>query len=109
MDDMMKRTDSMPKTTDVLTSARDGVVGAFDKAANTLHDKADDMPGRRMAAITDRTANVLDATGRYVRDLGERDVMEDLSDLAKRHPGKSMLAVAALSFLVGRALTRPQS
>lgn len=105
MDDMMQDL----RTTDGTSNKRAAVAGALDSAAERLHDKADGMHIGRMATITDRTANALDATGRYVRDLEARDVMHDLGDLAKRHPGKSMIAAVALGFLFGRAITRPQA
>jgi len=89
--------------------ARNAVAGVIDKAADRLHDRADAMNGGRIATLADRTADALDATGRYVRELEGRDVMQDLGGLAKRHPGKSMIAAVALGFLVGRALGRPQA
>jgi len=92
-----------------MSSPRIGVAGAIDNAAERLHDRADAMRGGRMATITDRTADALDATGRYVREFDRRDVMQDVGDIAKRHRVKAMLAAIALGFLFGRAVTRPQA
>lgn len=108
MDEMMQDLRNSDPGSSV-SGTRATVAGAIDSAADRLHDKADAMHHGRIATIADRTANALDATGRYVREFEARDVMEDLGNLAKRHPGKSMLAAVALGFLFGRALTRPQS
>lgn len=108
MDEMMQDLRNSDASSGV-SGARATVAGAIDSAADRLHDKADTMQHGRIATIADRTANALDATGRYVREFETRDVMEDLGNLAKRHPGKSMLAAVALGFLFGRALTRPQA
>lgn len=110
MDDMMQ---DIPETfagsPDVASSKRETVVGALDRAADRLHEKADNMQGGRLAGLTNRTANALDATGRYLRDVEARDVVADLGEVAKRHPGKSLIAAVALGFLFGRALSRPQA
>lgn len=90
------------------SNKREAVAGAFDKVANRLHDTADGSSSGRMSAIADRTANALDATGRYVRDMSTRDVVEDLKTVAKNHPGKSMIAAAGIGFLLGRSLMRTQ-
>jgi hypothetical protein len=105
MDEMMNELRNPEGT----SNPRTAVAGAIDSAADRLHDKADAMSGGRLATLTERTANALDATGRYVREFDTRDVMQDLGDVAKRHPGKSMLAAIALGFLFGRAITRPQA
>lgn len=105
MDEMMQDL----RNPDGTSKTRAAVAGALDNVAERLHDKADALHVGRMATIADRTANALDATGRYVRELEARDVMQDLGDLAKRHPGKSMLAAVALGVLFGRAITRPQA
>jgi hypothetical protein len=39
-----------------------------------------------------------------VRDHDSKDMMADLQEFARKHPGKSLLTVAVLGFLAGRAL-----
>ena len=94
---------------EAVSSKRETVANAIDHAATRLHDKADSMNGGRIAGLADRTASALDSTGRYLREMESRDVLVDLGEIAKRHPGKSLLAAIAVGFLVGRSLSRPQS
>jgi ElaB/YqjD/DUF883 family membrane-anchored ribosome-binding protein len=108
-DTMQHTTDTMNAHPADMPNKREAIAGAFDHAADRLHDKADDMTGGRLAGITDKTANALDATGRYVRDMGKRDLMQDLTKIAKEHPGKSLVAAMAVGLLVGRSMTRSQS
>jgi hypothetical protein len=63
-------------------------------------------PGREKPKFTDKAADVLDTTGQYLREWDERDLLSDVGELAKRHPGKSLLAAAAIGFFVGRSITR---
>ena len=56
--------------------------------------------------FTERAADVLDTTGQYLREWDDRDLLSDVGELAKRHPGKSLLAAAAIGFFVGRSITR---
>jgi hypothetical protein len=58
------------------------------------------------AKFTERAADVLDTTGQYLREWDDRDLLSDVGELAKRHPGKSLLAAAAIGFFVGRSITR---
>jgi ElaB/YqjD/DUF883 family membrane-anchored ribosome-binding protein len=110
MDDTMQHTKgTMNARVDDMAHTRDSIVGAFDNAADRLHDKADGMKGGRLAGLTDKTANALDSTGRFVRDLSSRDVMADLTKIAKDHPGKSLIAAMVLGLLVGRSMSRSQA
>ncbi|GAB1343443.1 hypothetical protein [Gemmatimonas sp.] len=109
MTDSMQFTSDTPRQPADMSTTRDTIAGAIDHAADRLHDKADGMQNGRLAGFTDKTANALDATGRYVRDLSTRNVMDDMLAIAKDHPGKSLVAAMALGLLVGRAMTRPQA
>ncbi len=110
MDDTMQHTPEVFNAhPDDASGKREAIAGAFDKAATRLHNNADGMKGGRVASIVDSTANALDATGKYVREMHARDVMTDITEVAKNHPGKSILAAMALGLIVGRSLTRSQS
>ena len=54
--------------------------------------------------VKDATADVGRSVSRYVRDNGPREMFDDVTGLVKKHPGKSMIVVAALAFLIGRAM-----
>jgi hypothetical protein len=52
------------------------------------------------------TADKVGAGAQYVRSHGAKELVADIEGLVKRHPGKSLLVVAALGFMAGRALKR---
>jgi ElaB/YqjD/DUF883 family membrane-anchored ribosome-binding protein len=45
----------------------------------------------------------MEATARYVREHDVQDMMADLENLVRRHPGQSLIAAATVGFLLGRA------
>lgn len=85
---------------------RDALAGALDTAATKLHAKADGLHGGRIAGMADKTASALDSTATFVREFDSREMLDDVSVLAKKHPGKALAAAALVGFFVGRALTR---
>ncbi len=62
----------------------------LDGAAQAVHNKAD-----ALASGAD-----------YVRDHDVREMMGDLLDVVRNHPGPALVGAATLGFLVGRALSR---
>jgi ElaB/YqjD/DUF883 family membrane-anchored ribosome-binding protein len=109
---------SMPQSTPVshrepdmregTESKREAIANAIDDAADRLHDTASSGRGK-IAGLADRTANALDSTGRWVREMETRDVVGEVTAMAKRHPGASLVAAAAIGFLLGRSFTRTSS
>jgi ElaB/YqjD/DUF883 family membrane-anchored ribosome-binding protein len=53
-----------------------------------------------------RVASALTESGDYFRTNGPRAVLRDVEELINEHPGKAMLAAAALAFLIGRGMKR---
>jgi hypothetical protein len=86
-------------------SKRESVAGALDNVASRLHEKAD-AGGERVIGIGHGAAEKVEATAQYVREHGPREMLSDVEAFAKKHPGKSLLAVAVVGFLAGRALRR---
>ena len=87
------------------TRRRERVGDALGRTANRLHQKADEYDGKVSRAI-DGAADALDSTGRYLRDFDGREAMNEITNLARKHPGKSLLAAVVLGFVVGRSFTR---
>jgi ElaB/YqjD/DUF883 family membrane-anchored ribosome-binding protein len=83
---------------------REPAAGALEGAAATLHDKAESLPGgESVSSVAHTAADKLQATADYVREHDVRDVMSDVEELVKSHPTQSLLAAAAVGFLIGRA------
>jgi ElaB/YqjD/DUF883 family membrane-anchored ribosome-binding protein len=80
------------------SNALDGAASTLERAGHTLSD--------RVATAADKAASALGTTAEYVRDIDSRDIMQDLSSMAKRHPGATLAAAVALGFFVGRSATR---
>jgi ElaB/YqjD/DUF883 family membrane-anchored ribosome-binding protein len=79
-----------------------GRIAAADKlesAAETLHERVN-----RFGEIGHDTADRVDATARYIRKNGAKEMASDVGDLVKAHPGKARLVAAAVGFLAARAL-----
>jgi ElaB/YqjD/DUF883 family membrane-anchored ribosome-binding protein len=83
---------------------REPAAGTLDSAAATLHEKSESLPGGETAASMAHTAaGKLEATADYVREHDVKDMMSDVEEFVKSHPGQSLIAAAAVGFLVGRA------
>jgi ElaB/YqjD/DUF883 family membrane-anchored ribosome-binding protein len=87
-----------------INEKREPAAGALDDAAATLHEKADSLPGgERVASMAHTAADKLESTADYVREHDVRGMMSDVENFVKTHPGQSLIAAAAVGFLVGRA------
>ncbi len=84
---------------------KDKASHALDGAANSV-ERAGHSVSNRVATAADKAAAALGSTAEYVRDIDSRDIMEDLSSMAKRHPGATLAAAVAVGVLVGRSATR---
>lgn len=83
---------------------REPAAGALDNAAATLLEKAESLPGgETVASMAHTAAGKLTATADYVRQHDVKDMMRDVEEFVKSHPGQSLIAAAAVGFLVGRA------
>jgi ElaB/YqjD/DUF883 family membrane-anchored ribosome-binding protein len=72
--------------------------------AATLQQKAESLPGgEKVTSLAHDAADKVEATAQYVREHDVHDMMVDLENLVRRHPGQSLIAAAAVGFLLGRA------
>jgi len=84
---------------------RGRVADKLQGVASTLHEKTKNLPsGEKAASIAHSAADKVEATAKYVREHDVQDIMGDVETFVRRHPGQSLLAAAAVGFLVGRAL-----
>lgn len=85
------------KVVDVLDSGRERIADGLDGAARRA-DQASDVAGRAV--------DKFETMAKHVRENDTRALMAQLASLVRTHPGKSILAVAAVGYLAGRALRR---
>jgi ElaB/YqjD/DUF883 family membrane-anchored ribosome-binding protein len=77
----------------------------IERASDTVQDGVSDTR-RRVKAVGGRLSSAARDTGDYFKEHGVRGAMGDVEGLVREHPGKAMLATAAIGFLIGRALSR---
>jgi ABC-type transporter Mla subunit MlaD len=76
-------------------------------AASTIHDGATHLPGsERVTRLAEAAAEELDATAEYVREHTAQQIMTDLKQCVRRHPGASLLCAAVMGVLVGRGFRK---
>jgi ElaB/YqjD/DUF883 family membrane-anchored ribosome-binding protein len=88
-----------------MDDARDEAGAALHSAASTVRTtgrQGSEAIGNLATSAADR----LDATASYVEDHDLRDVFTGLRRFGRRHLAGSLVAAAAIGFLVGSALSR---
>jgi ElaB/YqjD/DUF883 family membrane-anchored ribosome-binding protein len=92
--------------TKTIDENRDAAASGLDKAASTLRQNADSLPGgEKVTSLARSAADTLSSTAGYVREHDVNRMMADVETVVKNNPGPSLLAAAAIGFLVGRALS----
>jgi ElaB/YqjD/DUF883 family membrane-anchored ribosome-binding protein len=81
--------------------------------AETVGDATEEAITRaRRAAIRannhakDKVGDLGRSVSRYVRDNGPTEMIDDAKRIVKANPGKSLLVVAALGYIIGRMTAR---
>lgn len=86
---------------------RGAAAGGLDSVADTLHEKADKLPGgEKVASAAHTAADKLASTAEYIRANDLKSMMADVQSLVKKNPGPALLAAAALGFLAARTFSR---
>lgn len=85
---------------------RDAAASGLQRAASALHEKAESLPGgEKVSSLAHATAETMTSTADYVRDHDVQRMMADVETVVKNNPGSSLLAAAAVGFLIGRAFS----
>ena len=82
---------------------RQAAAEALQSTAGSLRNKAQSS-GEALANFGSRTADRIQSTADYVRDHDMRGMMGDLEGVVRRNPGPSLIAAAALGFIIGSAM-----
>jgi ElaB/YqjD/DUF883 family membrane-anchored ribosome-binding protein len=96
------------KAVDKMNEQRGPAASSLGGAASSLHEAANSVPAGvksgvdSVANAAHATADKIQATADYVRNNDLNAMMGDVEGLVKRYPGQSLLAAAAVGFLVGR-------
>jgi len=91
---------------DKLDQNRGTAAAGLEGAAETLHRKADQLPGgEKVSDLAHSAADKMSATADYVRRNDFGDMMEDVELMVKKNPGPALAVAAGLGFLVARAFS----
>ena len=84
---------------------RKALANKLNDVALDLHEKTE-TGGERVKEAGHAAADKIESTARYLREHSSREMLSDVEALAKKHPVKSMMAIAVVGFLAGRVLRR---
>lgn len=91
---------------DRIDQNRVAAASSLDDAADTLHQRANQLPGgEKVTNLAHSAADKLSATANYVRQHDLNGMMSDVEDLVKKNPGPALAVAAGLGFLVARAFS----
>lgn len=90
-----------------IDSRRDSIARGMNSAAWSLRDRAEKLPGaERLSRPAQSAARFMESAANYVRDHDARGMARDAGQVARDHPGATLLTGAVLGFLVMRAFSR---
>lgn len=98
------------KASELGKNAADAIDSGRHTAAHKLQDTAASLRntgasgGSTVSSVANRAADGLDAAGRYIQDHDPREVFTSLEQIVRRNPGPSLVAAAAVGFIIGTAL-----
>ncbi len=76
----------------------------MDRAAATLHGRAENLPGvDKITGLAHTAADKLSAGAGYFREHDVERIKEDVKTLVKNNPGPSLLVAGVIGFFLGRA------
>jgi ElaB/YqjD/DUF883 family membrane-anchored ribosome-binding protein len=93
--------------TSAMGGSKDTLARGIDSAAAKLREKADTLPGgERVSSAAYRAADVMETAADYVGERDIREMLAEMGQLVKKHPGATLLTAAAAGFLLAHALSR---
>lgn len=76
-------------------------------AASIIDDSATRLPGGEgVTRLAEAAAEQIDATAQYVREHNSQQMMADLKQFVRRHPGAAVVGAAVVGVLVGRGFRK---
>ena len=91
---------------DKIDQNRGAAASGLEGAAETLHQKADHLPGgEKVSGLAHSAADKMSATADYVRMNDLSDMMEDVEQMVKKNPVPALAVAVGLGFLVARAFS----
>lgn len=102
-----RATEMAQKAADVIEGKMDTVARRMESAATAIRDRADTLPGgEQVASAAHTAADAMETAASYVRDHDLQDMLSEVQQVVKKHPGATLLAAVAAGFLIARSLSR---
>jgi hypothetical protein len=90
--------------TEKLGQQRGNAAEGLDRAASTIHDRAEGVPGGpKVVKMTHSIADGMESTASYLRDHDFKKMGKDVMDVCRRYPTQSVVVALAVGFLIGRS------
>ena len=87
-----------------LGQQRENAAEGLNRAASTIHDTADSVPGGpKLVQMTHSVADGMESAADYLREHDFNQMGKDVMNVCRRYPTQSLVAALALGFLIGRA------
>lgn len=100
-------TDPISSIPGAIDDKREALASGIDSAASTLRSRADSLPGgEKVSRAAHGTAEAMEKAAGYVREQDLQDMLSDIQQVVKRHPGVVLLTALAVGFLVARSFSR---
>jgi ElaB/YqjD/DUF883 family membrane-anchored ribosome-binding protein len=92
------------KAADRVNATRQPIADKLHGAAGAIRDQAQGLAaGEGLVGVAKTAADKLESSASYIESHDTKQMMQDLVDLVKRHPTRSLLLAGAVGFLVARA------
>lgn len=86
-----------------IEETRDTAAGAMHEASQSLHRKAEDLPGGyRVSDMAHAAANRIDSAAGYIAEHDTREMFAEARWWVRHNPGKALLSAAVMGFFAGR-------
>jgi hypothetical protein len=100
-----KGQEMMDRTQQQADAQREQAADRLGDVADTVREKQDQLPGGQTTQrVATTVADKMDQASVYLRQNDVSDITNDLQAFARAHPAESLVAAAALGFVIGRAL-----
>lgn len=92
-------------TREMADQQRERAVHGMERAAEGLREHSEQIPGgQRTTDMANRAAEQVEGVATYLQDADMSAVMKDVERVVRDHPRESLIAAAAVGFLVGRSM-----
>lgn len=87
---------------------RKNAASRLDAAAAKVH-RAADAGGQRVSSVVHSAAEKIQSTADYLRGHDSKELIGNVENMVRKHPGRALLIALSFGFIAGRALRHDSS